>query len=111
MYIVKKPFKNFGKVYTAGTVITEPADIKRFKGKLAEGKIIEVTEQTYGATHEYFKSKFGVDIPSLQASTDIPGTEDINKLVANITEEDEGNSPAPATDKPKVVSKVVATAK
>lgn len=65
MYVVKRPFRNLGKVLTAGTVITEPAVIKRFNGRIAEGKIIEVTEQTYDSMSTYFKSKYGVDLPVL----------------------------------------------
>lgn len=66
MHVVKKPFRNFGKVYTVGTVITVPTDIKRFKGKLAEGKIIEVTEQTYDNASKYFLDKFGVKLPPIK---------------------------------------------
>ena len=62
MYVVKRPFKNFGTAMTAGTVIKNPADIKRFKCKLAEGKIVEVTEQSSQEYHQYFKLKYGVDI-------------------------------------------------
>lgn len=65
MFVVKKPFRNLGKVYTAGSVIAEPASIKRFKGKLAEGKIIEVTEQTYNSVAKYFKDKHGIIISAL----------------------------------------------
>lgn len=65
MFVVKRPFKNLGNVYTAGSVISEPASIKRFKGKVAEGKIIEVTEHNYDETAKYFKSKYGVDIPPI----------------------------------------------
>jgi hypothetical protein len=73
MFVVKRAFKNLGKTYTAGSVITEPACIKRFKGKLAEGKIIEVTEQTYDNASKYFKDKHGVVIPPItekQATVD-----------------------------------------
>lgn len=65
MLVVKRPFKSLGKTYTAGAVITEPAVIKRFKGKLAEGKIIEVTEQTYDSISAYFKAKHGVVLPPI----------------------------------------------
>lgn len=65
MFVVKRAFKNLGKTYTAGSVITEPASIKRFKGKLAEGKIIEVTEQTYDSVAKYFKDKYGVNLSPL----------------------------------------------
>lgn len=67
MFVTKRPFRNFGKVYTAGTVIDNPAVIKRFKGKLAEGKIIEVTEQNYSGVAAYFKAKYGVDIAPIEA--------------------------------------------
>lgn len=63
MFVVRRPFKNFGKTYTAGTVIADPAVIKRFRGKLAEGKIINVTEQAYDDTAKYFKEKYGVNLP------------------------------------------------
>lgn len=76
MFVVRRPFKNFGKVHTVGSVITEPTAIKRFNGKLAEGKIIEVTEQTYENAASYFKGKFGVDIPPLTTSTEEVKTEE-----------------------------------
>lgn len=68
MFVVKRPFKSFGKTYTVGSVLTEPAGIKRFKGKLAEGKIIKVTEQTYDTTAAYFKAKYGVILPKLESA-------------------------------------------
>ena len=75
MFVVKRPFRNYGKVYTAGTVITDPAAIKRFNGKLAEGKIMEVTEQTFESTAKYFKEKFGVDITPASEPTEPEPTE------------------------------------
>ena len=85
MLLVKHSFRNLGKVYTAGSVITEPAGIKRFKGKLAEGKIIEVTEQTYKSTAHYFKVKFGVDIPPLNEPTEelIESTEQVPSVATD----------------------------
>ena len=65
MYVVKRPFKSLGKVYAAGSVIAEPAHIKRFDGKVAEGKIIVVTEHNYTTVAQYFKNKYGVDIPAI----------------------------------------------
>jgi len=62
MYIVKRPFRNFGRVMTVGSVISEPAEIKRFKGRLAEGKIICVKDADYSKAASYFKKKYGVDI-------------------------------------------------
>lgn len=96
MLLVRRPFKSLGKVYTAGSVITDPACIKRLKGKLAEGKIIEVTEQTYPSTAEYFKAKFGVDIPPFDASNEEPVkalvTEDAPIKEASVTKEPSGTS-------------------
>ena len=62
MFVVKRPFRNFGKVMTVGTVISDPTAIKHFNARFAEGKIIEVTEQTLAKTAKYFKEKYGVDI-------------------------------------------------
>lgn len=62
MYVVKRPFRNLGMVYTVGSVITEPTEIKRFKGRIAEGKILEVTEQNFEKYARYFTDKYGVDI-------------------------------------------------
>ena len=62
MFVVKRPFRNFGKVMTVGTVISDPTAIKHFNARFAEGKIIEVTEQTLANTAKYFKEKYGVDI-------------------------------------------------
>lgn len=65
MFVVKRPFKSFGKAYVVGSVITDPSAVKRFKGKLAEGKIIEVTEQTYETVAKYFKVKYNVSLPPI----------------------------------------------
>lgn len=70
MYIVKRPFKNLGRAYAVGSVITEPTEIKRFRGKLAEGKILYVAEKDYERTKKHFKEKYGVDIVELQSSAD-----------------------------------------
>lgn len=70
MYVVKRPFKSLGKYYAVGTVIADPTAIKRFNGKLAEGKIVNVTEQTYDSAAKYFKEKFFVDLPPLSLDTD-----------------------------------------
>ena len=66
MYIVKRPFRNFGKTLTVGTVIENPALVKRFKTRFAEGKIIEVTEKNYRDNAAYFKAKYGVTLPIIQ---------------------------------------------
>ena len=86
MFVVKRPFKNFGKVLTVGSVIAEPTSIKRFKGRVAEGKIIEVTEQTYKATSEYFLNKHGVVIPPLTESAKTATNKVTDKVTSKTTD-------------------------
>lgn len=65
MYVVRRPFRNLGKVFTVGSTIEDPTVIKHFKSRLAEGKIIVVDEHNYTARAKYFKDRFGVTLPSL----------------------------------------------
>ena len=65
MYVVRRPFRNLGKVFTVGSTIEDPTVIKHFKSRLAEGKIIVVDEHNYAARAKYFKDRFGVTLPSL----------------------------------------------
>lgn len=62
MFVVKRPFRNNGTVLTAGSVISEPASIKRFRSRLGEEKIVEVTRANFKEYKSYFLEKFGVDI-------------------------------------------------
>lgn len=66
MYVVRRPFRNLGKVFTVGSTIEDPTVIKHFKSRLAEGKIIVVDEHNYTARAKYFKDRFGVTLPSLE---------------------------------------------
>ena len=66
MYVVRRPFRNLGKVFTVGSTIEDPTVIKHFKSRLAEGKIIVVDEHNYAARAKYFKDRFGVTLPSLE---------------------------------------------
>lgn len=100
MYVVRRPFRNLGKVFTVGSTIEDPTVIKHFKSRLAEGKIIVVDEHNYSARAEYFKDKFGVTLPSLDKHEESHGKsheEKVDKLVAST-----GAKEAPVT-------KVVAT--
>lgn len=71
MYVVRRPFKCFGKCFTTGDVIKDVTVVKGFKSKLADRKIIEVTEQNYESMKVYFKQKFVVDLPAIKAATSI----------------------------------------
>lgn len=61
-YVVRRPFRNYGEVLTAGTVISDPAVIKHFKSRVKEGKILAVAEHQYEAIEKYFLGKFGVEV-------------------------------------------------
>lgn len=110
MFVVRRPFKNLGKIHTVGSVITEPTAIKRFKGKLAEGKIVEVTEQTYDNYAGYFKGKYGVDIPKLTTETEEVKTEEV-KTEEVETEEVETEEVKPTPVKAVATAKAKATTK
>ena len=77
MYIVKRPFRNLGRVMTVGSVISEPTAIKRFKGRLAEGKILFVPDKDFEKTKAFFKSKYGVDISTEETVTEETVTEEV----------------------------------
>lgn len=107
MLVVKRPFKSLGKYYAVGTVITDPTAIKRFNGKLAEGKIVNVTEQTYDSIAKYFKEKFFVDLPPLALKTEKESDEnqnDENPNDENQTNNDADKAQAVAVAKASVVS-------
>ena len=89
MYVVRRPFRNLGKVFTVGSTIEDPTVIKHFKSRLAEGKIIVVDEHNYAARAKYFKDRFGVTLPSLdkpEESHDKSHEEKVEKLVVASTE-------------------------
>lgn len=66
MFVVRRPFRNLGKVLTAGTVISDPAVIKHFKSKFAEGKLVKVDEHNFEAYYDFFKKKYGVELPKIE---------------------------------------------
>ena len=61
-YIVRMPFVNYGKIYAAGSLIENPAEIKRIKSKVRNRDVIIVTEQTLALWTQYFKTRHRVDI-------------------------------------------------
>ena len=67
MIVVRRPFRNLGKVLTVGTVISDPTVIKHFKSRFAEGKLVEVNEHNFESYYNFFKKKYGVDLPKLQS--------------------------------------------
>ena len=67
MFVVRRPFRNLGKVLTVGTVISDPTVIKHFKSRFAEGKIVEVNEHNFDSYYDFFLKKFSVRLPKLTA--------------------------------------------
>ena len=62
LFVVKRGFKSLGKMYNAGSIITDPADIKLFKTKLKHKQIVEVTEENKEEIIYYFKARVGIDL-------------------------------------------------
>jgi hypothetical protein len=63
--VVRRPFKTNGEFYAAGTVITDPAAIRLYKTKVAEGKIVEVDEHNIDRVSEYLLHKQGEEAKAL----------------------------------------------
>lgn len=59
--VVRRPFKTRGKVYSAGTIIEDPAVIPLYKSKVGEGKIVEVDEHNIDHVATYLKYRRGVE--------------------------------------------------
>lgn len=69
MYVVRRPFRNYGKIMEPGSIIIEPGTVKRFKARLKDRYIVEVTKQTFNNWSAYFKTKLGVDLMSIEDAT------------------------------------------
>lgn len=65
MFVVKRPFRDAAGMVTAGSVV-EPAGIKRFKHRVLEGHIVEVTEHNFDCYADFFKRRYGVDLPPIK---------------------------------------------
>ena len=61
MYVVRRAFRNYGQMMAPGSVV-EPGAIKRFKTRLNDGHIVEVSEQNFDKWNNYFKGRIGVAI-------------------------------------------------
>lgn len=65
MFVVKRAFRDASGMIPAGSIV-EPADIKRFKHRLLEGHIIEVNEHNFDKYADFFKQRYGIDLPPLK---------------------------------------------
>ena len=87
MYVVRKPFRNFGIMLLPGSKV-EPGNIKRFKTRLKDRYIIAVTEDNIDNLDAYFKAKHGVSIKAHveQPSTtpDVPKPAEVSEPVKKV---------------------------
>ena len=93
MYVVRRAFRNYGQMMAPGSVV-EPAAIKRFKTRLNDGHIVEVSEQNFDRWDKYFKERIG-------AAIQVPAKEE------PVKEEPVKEEPKPAEVKPAVVKAIV----
>lgn len=107
MFVVKRAFRDTSGMIPAGSIV-EPAEIKRFKHRLLEGHIIEVTEQNFDKYADFFKQRYGIDLQSLEQPVadkqkDKPPEADQPKT------EQSGDKKVISAAKPVEVKKVVAS--
>lgn len=108
MFVVRRAFRNNNKMLTPGSVV-EPGDIKLFKTRLRDRRIIEVTEQSLDMWESYFNQKYNSSIKANLA-------EKADKSVdANKSAEDKPVVKSTSVEKTKAVGvvkpKVVVVAK
>lgn len=60
--VVVRPFRSNGVFYAAGTVISDPAAIRYYRGKVNEGKIVAVDEHNLERVSLYVLRKSGEDV-------------------------------------------------
>ena len=65
MFVVKRTFRDASGMIPAGSIV-EPAGIKRFKHRLLEGHIVEVNEQNFDKYADFFKQRYGINLPAIK---------------------------------------------
>ena len=95
MFVVKRAFRDASGMIPAGSIV-EPAGIKRFRHRLLEGHIVEVNEHNFDKYADFFKQRYGIDLPSLE------------QPVAEQNATEQSKASTPVTAKPTEVKKVVA---
>lgn len=65
MFVVKRAFRDASGMVPAGSIV-EPAGIKRFRHRLLEGHIVEVNEHNFDKYADFFKQRYGIDLPPLK---------------------------------------------
>ena len=97
MFVVKRAFRDASGMVPAGSIV-EPVGIKRFKHRLLEGHIVEVNEHNFDKYADFFKQRYGVDLPPLE------------QPVAEQKTAEQPKSVTPVAAKPTEVKKVVVAA-
>lgn len=95
MFVVKRAFRDASGMIPAGSIV-EPAGIKRFKHRLLEGHIVEVNEHNFDKYADFFKQRYGIDLPPLK------------RPVAEQKATEQTKAATPVTAKSTEVKKVVA---
>ncbi len=95
MFVVKRAFRDASGMIPAGSIV-EPAGIKRFKHRLLEGHIVEVNEHNFDKYADFFKQRYGIDLPPLE------------QPVAEQKATEQHKAATPVTAKSTEVKKVVA---
>lgn len=100
-FICRRAFRDARGPVSTGSVI-DPVEIKRFRFRLQEGHIVEVTEQNFEQYATLFEQRYGITIPKLD---EVPSKEsDEEKQVLEATEKEVKATPvAKATAKAKVI--------
>ena len=97
MFVVKRAFRDASGMVPAGSIV-EPAGVKRFKHRLLEGHIVEVNEHNFDKYADFFKQRYGIDLPLLK------------QPVAEQKTAEQPKAATPVAAKPTEVKKVVVAA-
>ena len=97
MFVVKRAFRDASGMVPDGSIV-EPVGIKRFKHRLLEGHIVEVDEHNFDKYADFFKQRYGVDLPPLE------------QPVAEQKTAEQPKAATPVAAKPTEVKKVVVAA-
>ena len=100
MYITIRAFRNYGEMVPAG-VIVEPTQIRRFKDKVRDGKIVEITSNNKSKYEAYvsrmLQKKFTVDTAEKYAGVCYGALETLETLETPETPEIPETPEAPET--------------
>mgnify|MGYP001332691397 CR=1 FL=1 len=84
-FICRRAFRDAKGPVSTGTVIN-PVEIKRFRFRLQEGHIVEVTEQNFEQYATLFRQRYGINIPKLDKIPSKESEEEKELLVKRVEE-------------------------